>query len=520
MKKHGRQTKTAARDSSVGKGTKPGKTYNLRKRKYEWGQDGEDERSINIPNPKQRRVQTEDNEETTDRSPTPSARRSNHPTSTSKSNVKHGKLQDVKTKETMKRKALKKSKGVHLDVGYETKRAQKVNLSSIQHTKDRKDKINKHTSSKHCQQVKKNREKESLRNQKASLTKQIKQSRTTHPGGKSLTFNKSSHRNNIVVKEEILRSNNDLNSKAESFKKSKAEVIKQTLQGNERILDKKTQNTVTFTEETSAKDFFNLFLTKINVEHHPKVGLEQKFGWIHALGVSEDNLVWVNHFGYTVQLRNTTGEVIRTFELDFRPVFNCCTPSGDLLVTQGYGATKPIITSISREGDVKVLADLSSLATNLCGILCQDEDIFVVAHKAKGKKYFIIKLTENGKVKGVYPTQKSSDDINHIISLNGQIVAIRTFGGGFIPLETNEISSRKINKVDITFYSASASMDKFGNVIMASNTSLFIINPSLEYRHEMATGISAEITSTAVDQENRLWFGTKSGDVYSTKYLK
>ncbi|XP_062617470.1 uncharacterized protein LOC134279132 [Saccostrea cucullata] len=522
MKKHKRQTKAATRDRSVGKGTEPRKTYTHRKRKYECEQHGQDERPTKILNHKKRRIQKEDDEEETDRSPTPSARRSNHPTSVGKSNEKQEKLKDVKTKAPMKRKTVEKSEGTLPDVGIQTKRTQRVLRSSIKQTKDRKEKVNKHATSKQSLQVKKYRGKKRIprRNQKASLKKQSRQERTTNPGVKSPTFAKSSHKSSTVLKEEKLGTKSNLNSKAESCKKSKAKVIKQTLPKNERVLVEKMQNTVVFTDEISEEEFFKLFLTKITVKQHPMVGLEQKEGCIHGISVSEDNLLWVNHLGNTVHLRNTTGEVIRTFELDFRPVFNCCTPSGDVLVTQGYGATKPIITSISREGDEKVLADLSSLATNLCGILCQDERIFVVAHRAKGKQYFIIKLRENGEVESVYPTQKSSDDINHIISLNGQLVAIRTFGGEFIPLETSEISSRKINKVNINAYSASASVDKFGNVIMASNTSLFIINPSLKYMHEIATGINGGIVSTAVDQENQLWFGTRSGDLYSTKYLR
>ncbi|XP_062617468.1 uncharacterized protein LOC134279131 isoform X3 [Saccostrea cucullata] len=498
MKKHGRQTKTAARDSSV------------------------DERSINIPNPKQRRVQTEDNEETTDRSPTPSARRSNHPTSVNKSNEKGGNFH-INTKRPMKRKTARKSKGTHLDVEYQTKRAQIMLRSSIKHTKDSKEKVNTHTNSKQFLKVKKNKEKESLsrRNQKAILKKQSRRSRIINPGVKSPTPNKSFHQKRMVLKEEKLGTNSDLNSKAESFKKSKAKMIKQNLPGNERILFK-TQNTIGLTDETSAEEFFKMFLTKIDVKHHPKVGLENEIGWIHGISISQDNLVCVSHFGYTVQLRNTTGEVMKTFKLDFRPVFICCTPSGDVLITRGYCARKPFITSISREGDVKVLADLSSFASKLCGILCQDERIFVVARRPKDKNSFIIKLTENGEVEEVYPTQKSSDDFNQIISLNGQIVAVYNHLGGLIPLETNEISTRKLNKIDIpvTSYSLSASVDKFGNVIMASDTSLFIINPSLEYMHEVDTGISGDIVATAVDQENQLWFGTSSGDLYSTKYLK
>ncbi|XP_061166965.1 uncharacterized protein LOC133175851 [Saccostrea echinata] len=556
MKKHHGRTKSATRDRSREhvKETVPCKTYNLRKRKCESGQYEQDniptkvqnskrrriQKEPNTPtkfqnskrrriqlehntptkvqNSKRKRIQLEHNDQRTDRRVKPSARgRKRHPTDVDKSNDK-AKLQGVKMKESLKRKTVKKSEGgTHLDVGFQKKKAQRVLRSSIKHTEDRKEKVNKHPISKICLQIKKNRDKEDLpsRNLLENLRKQSRQRRTTNPRVKSPTFNKSSHQE----KKENFRLNSPLNSKAESYKKSKANMIKQTLPRNERtILVKEIQNTVALKEETYAKDFSNLFLAKITIKHYPTI--EQKVACIHGVCVSENNLVWVNQLGGTVYLRNTTGEVIRTFEVDFRPVFNCCTPSGDVLITQGYGGSKPIITSISKEGDVKVLADLSSIVSNLCGILYQDEKIFVVAHHANGKKYFIMKLNKNGEFECVYHTQKASDDINQIISLNGQIVAIRAHSDGLIPLEADQISSAKMNKVNITLYSASASVDKFGNVIMASNASLFIINPSLEFMHEIDTGISEEIISTAVDQQNQLWFGTRSGELYSTKYLK
>ncbi|XP_062617456.1 uncharacterized protein LOC134279120 [Saccostrea cucullata] len=512
MKKRQRQNKAAFRDKSVGKETEPRKTYSLRKRKYECGKDVN---STEVQNAKRRRVQTDHSDQRTEIKVTSSAgKRKRHPKDVGQGKDQEALLQDVSAKESLKRKRGKKSKEcVRSDVGFKTKIAKRVLRSSIYHTKEEKGNVNKQSYSKQRLGLKKTGDKK-RDVQRRNLSEKFKTQSTQKKTTKSIVRGSAHNRKPISKKEEQSRSKSRLNSKAESFKKSKAKTINQTLPKNKRIRKyvQKVQNTV-----SDAKSFSNLFLNKITVKKHHT--LDQMEANIHGISVSEDNLVWVNHLKNTVQLRSTTGEVIRTFELDFKPVFNCCTPSGDILVTEGYGVNaKPTISFISREGDVKALADLSSYASHLCGILCQDERIYVVA--AKDNNYFIIKLNMNGEVECVYHTQQPSGNINQIISLNGQIVAIRINSDGFMPLEADHISSRKMNKANITLYSASASVDRFGNVIMASNASLFIINSNLDYMHEIATGTSEDIISTAVDKQNQLWFGTRSGKLYSTKYLK
>ncbi|XP_061172090.1 uncharacterized protein LOC133181582 [Saccostrea echinata] len=494
----------------------PTKVQNSKRRRIQL--DHNDKSRTKVQNSKRRWIQSEHDDQRTDSRETQSAReRKHHRTDVGESNDKEAKHQGVKTKKPLKRKTVRKSEeDAHLDVGFQTKKVQRVLRSSIKHTKERKEKVNKHPNSKLRLQLKKNGDKkEELQGRilPEKFKNQGTQKKTTKPRVRCSAFN----RKPIPKKEKQLRANKRLNSKAESFKKSKAKMINQILPKNKDILVQEKQNTVP--DETSAKTFSSLFLKKIKVKLHHT--LDHTWANIHGISVSEDDLVWVNHLVNTVHLQNTTGEVIRTFELDFRPVFNCCTPSGDVFLTQGYGANaKPTISLLSREGDIKVVADLSSYASNLCGILCQDERIYVVAYCAEDKNYFVIKLNINGEVENVYHTQKASDNINQIISLNGQIAAIRTNSDGLMPLEADRISSVKMNKVNMTLYSASASVDKLGNVIMASNASLFIINPSLEYMHEIDTGTSEEIISTAVDQQNQLWFGTRSGKLYSTKYLK
>jgi ligand-binding sensor domain-containing protein len=90
-----------------------------------------------------------------------------------------------------------------------------------------------------------------------------------------------------------------------------------------------------------------------------------------------------------------------------------------------------------------------------------------------------------------------------------------------LPLNGDQISSERVNEVSINdSYSASASVDNFGNIIMGSNNELFIIHPSVEVMHKIESDIDGLITSTAVDKNNQLWLGTALGGLYSAQYLK
>jgi hypothetical protein len=89
-----------------------------------------------------------------------------------------------------------------------------------------------------------------------------------------------------------------------------------------------------------------------------------------------------------------------------------------------------------------------------------------------------------------------------------------------MPLKGEIISSEKVNTVDISsLYSASASVDNLGNVIIGSKNKLFIIHPNLEIMHQIEADVGS-IISTAVDKNNQLWLGTASGGLYSAHYLK
>ncbi|XP_048729775.2 uncharacterized protein LOC125647132 [Ostrea edulis] len=136
-------------------------------------------------------------------------------------------------------------------------------------------------------------------------------------------------------------------------------------------------------EQSPPKRFSTLFFEEIDSRFYPEASGTSA---IHGISVSNDNLIWVNYLIGCVQLLNTSGKILRTIDLDHSPVFNYCTPSGDLLETQGYaGVAKPVITMISRDGNSRLFVDLSSYATNLCGILCENEAIFVLHILAKLK---------------------------------------------------------------------------------------------------------------------------------------
>jgi hypothetical protein len=128
-------------------------------------------------------------------------------------------------------------------------------------------------------------------------------------------------------------------------------------------------------------------------------------------------------------------------------VFDCYTSAGNL-VTQGYGwDSKLVITLLSRDRNSRIVADLTSYATNLCGIVCKNESIYIVEYPSQARGngfsmgYFIIKLSMTRDVKGVYKSEKEQEFINKIISLNGQIIALCTSDAAIIPLKDEMISS-------------------------------------------------------------------------------
>ncbi|XP_011417316.3 uncharacterized protein [Magallana gigas] len=244
---------------------------------------------------------------------------------------------------------------------------------------------------------------------------------------------------------------------------------------------------------------------------------------IHGISVTHDNLVWVNYLSSNqMKLYNSAGELLRSFDLDYHPVFNSCMPNGDLLVTQGYSfGANPTVELISREGNTRMLADLSTHTKTLCGIICQDERIYVIGHS---DKYTILKLDMNGEVEKVFETKPERVDINHIISQNGQIFALNTNIFSVLLLGSDKISSEVINKVMVDkSYSASASVDNFGNIIIGVHSpvsKIVVIDPRLERKHEIDCDFSGTVCATAVDKQNQLWIGTEDGNLYIAKYLK
>ncbi|XP_062582078.1 uncharacterized protein LOC134243868 [Saccostrea cucullata] len=206
------------------------------------------------------------------------------------------------------------------------------------------------------------------------------------------------------------------------------------------------------------------------------------------------------------------------------PVLNCCLPSGELLVTQGFaGGSKPIITSISPEGIIKIFANLSSYAKHLFGILCKDEKIYVIGCNSSttNGNHFVLRLNLIGEVEHVYNSNLPSENIKGLISLNGQIVGLRVKNSQMVALEKDGISSTVLNKVfNRNMYAGSASVDNRGNVIIGTGTKLTFINPSLEKSHEISTGFSSNIIATAVDNQDQLWIGTVNGELIAAKYLR
>jgi hypothetical protein len=306
--------------------------------------------------------------------------------------------------------------------------------------------------------------------------------------------------------------------KAKHTTVSKTKMIKRNSKKKAHELATDTGNLLLLGKECSPKSFPSLFAKKITPRCHSELGNLRE---IHGISVSHDNLVWVNHLQKCIHLQHTSGEVLRKIQLDYSPVFNCPTPSGDILVTQGCaGGSKPVITLVSRDGNSRELADLSPYATNLYGILCENEDVYVAVEGNRSPyTNSIIKLSISGEVERVYNIENYCF-INKIISLNGQIIGLSTSGTIMMPLKNEIISSEKVNKVDIqSLYSASASVDNFGNVIVASYNKLVIIHPNLEIMHTIDADVGS-IISTAVDKNNQLWLGTSSGQLYSAQYLK
>ena len=269
---------------------------------------------------------------------------------------------------------------------------------------------------------------------------------------------------------------------------------------------------------SNQENFSKMFLKKLEIIAHID---KDKRGSIHAISVTNDNLVWVNYLQSHVKLFDASGNVLRSVSLEQPPVFNCCTPTGDLLFTQGYaGGARAEVMMVPREGDPRILADLSSCARSLCGILCLKEKIYVVCLGISSGKYFVIKLDMNGEVEETYETMPQTN-INHIVSHHSTLYAIGTNDFSLLPLEDDKVFTRDISKVGSSkVYSASTSIDHHDNVIMGSESQIHVTDPSLQCLHKIRSDISDSILSTAVDHLNQLWIGTRDGHLYISKYLK
>lgn len=138
----------------------------------------------------------------------------------------------------------------------------------------------------------------------------------------------------------------------------------------------------------------------------------------------------------------------------------------------------------------------------------------------KSSKHFILKLDMNGEVEEVIKTTDSRH-MNHIISHHGQIIVMCTFKFAMLPIVSGKISSKAISRVHFkNYFSASASVDNLGNVIVASGAKIIVIDASLERMFKICTDMQESITATAVDQLNQLWIGTEKGNLYIVKYLQ
>lgn len=166
-----------------------------------------------------------------------------------------------------------------------------------------------------------------------------------------------------------------------------------------------------------------------------------------------------------------------------------------------------------------MLAHLSEYADLLCGVLYQDERIYVI-----GDRYIILKVDMNGEVEKDFEIESDLVDVNHLISQNGRIFALNNKMFSMYLLGSDEISTKVINKVAVDkSYSASASVDNFGNIIVGVDppaSKIVVIDPRLERKHEIGCDFSGMIRATAVDKQNQLWIGTDDGNLYIAKYLK
>lgn len=274
------------------------------------------------------------------------------------------------------------------------------------------------------------------------------------------------------------------------------------------------------TRRNLQNEFGDMFLKKVDVKTQIPFLMNKR---TCGISVTHDNQVWVNYEQNHVKLFSASGDELRSFDLENTPIFNCCTPNGDLLVTQGYAANaRAEVQLIPREGTGRMFADLSSYADFLCGVCYQDEKIYVLGDKSNptATQYFVLRLDMNGEVEEVFETTECRL-MNHLISHHGQIFAMRTSEFAMLPLDDGKISLEAINRVRLkNTYSASASVDNLGNVIVASVSKIIVINPSLEHAFKIDTDIQAYIHATAVDQHNQLWIGTHDGNLFIVKYLR
>lgn len=261
-------------------------------------------------------------------------------------------------------------------------------------------------------------------------------------------------------------------------------------------------------------DFTNMFLKKVEVKSHILLGVDKR---ISGISVTHDNQVWVTSQHKHVKLFSASGDEIRSFNLDY-PVFTCCTPNGNLLVTRGYGEhSRAEIQLIPREGTGRVFADLSSYADTLCEVCYQDGKIYVIGNMRKSSKHFILKLDMNGEVEEVIKTTDSRH-MNHIISHHGQIIVMCTFKFAMLPIVSGKISSKAISRVHFkNYFSAKVLLTTLEMSLwpraQKSLSSTQVLSVCSKY-------VLMSITTTAVDQLNQLWIGTEKGNLYIVKYLQ
>ncbi|XP_061168799.1 uncharacterized protein LOC133174628 [Saccostrea echinata] len=513
MKRHQRQTRASTRIiAEENKVTKSSGFLNPRKRKSEDKQN--DKSSSKGDSSKRRRIHFQRDDRSMGRQATASA------------------------SELEKRVSKSKRKEPRFPAA-ETKRVTRLSYKKAENSKGKVERDLKSNSKQQMKELKagKGGKVEKLRNQrkKPEISKsQIKdlpassQQQTSVPrkpeqsqSGSRKEFKKSNsstdtvNRKSYRKKKATLKSNTCQNTKNESRKFAKA--TKRSLTEGQKLA-KNVKNSQVVKDYMSAPEAFSdLFLPKLDMKFNLRAGLQN----IHGISVSNDNVICVNYMPNQVKLLSSSGEVLRCVELNSSPVLNCCLPSGDLLVTQGFaGGSKPIITSISREGDIKVLADLRSYASNLLGIICKDERIYVIGSRKSRRDHIVLRLNLTGEVEHVYNSKLSSEDINRLISLNGQIVGLRIKNSQMVAIEEDGISSVVLNKFfSSSMYAASASVDNLGNVVIGAGTKLIFMNPSLELKHEVNTDISGNITATAIDGHDQLWIGTVNGELFAAKYL-